>query len=228
MTQNVNSGRVLIGLLVVFLGVWLLLANTDVTDWGAPWRWFPLILIIIGLWALVRSGFRDIVGPAILIGIGVAVQLTVVPYDIPQGVRNAVWPAVLILIGLLIIMRGPLGRRTVATAASTGDFNAFAAFWGAEQRVVGAFRSGQITCAFGGVNLDLREAQVTQPPATIDVTCVFGGAEIRVPDTWLVRNDALALFGGVSDERRGSTEQTTTPQLTVRGTVLFGGVSIKD
>ena len=228
MTQNLNAGRLLVGLVVVFIGVWLLLANIGVTEWGTPWRWFPMILVIIGLWALVRSGFRDVVGPALLILIGVAIQLTVLPYDIPQGVRNAIWPAVLIVIGLVIIMRGPLGRRTVTAATGTGDLNALAVFWGSEQRVVGAFDGGSITCVFGGVNLDLREAQVTQPPAAIDVTCLFGGCEIRAPDTWLIQNDALALFGGVSDQRRASREPTTTPQLTVRGTVLFGGVTIKD
>ena len=115
MTQNVNSGRVLVGLVVVFAGVWLLLTNIGVTDWGTPWRWFPLILVLIGLWALVRSGFRDVVGPTVLIGVGVAVQLTVLPHDIPQAVRNAVWPAVLILAAGFSVVVLARGRRSSAS-----------------------------------------------------------------------------------------------------------------
>ena len=51
----------------------------------------------------------------------------------------------------------------------------------------------------GGVKLDLTEATIEDPPATIEVTVVMGGAEIAVPEGWKVRVDTGTTLGGVHD-----------------------------
>ncbi len=224
---NTDSGRLLVGLLVVVVGLWLLLSNLDVLDLGAPWRWFPSVLWIMGIWTLVRTGFRQIVGPLILIVVGVAVQIAVLN-DIPNQIRTAIWPILIIAAGLVIVLRGSFRRRDAAATSSASDFSAFAAFYGTKQRIGGDLRRGQITAIFGGAEIDLRDAQVSRPPALLDVTCMFGGAEIRAPDAWNIRNDVLALFGGVSDERRGDADASGPVQLSIQGVVLFGGLTIKD
>ena len=95
---------------------------------------------------------------------------------------------------------------------------------------------GQATAFVGGVELDLRDAAVMERPATIDVTVVMGGAEIRVPPEWTVRLDALAIMGGASDSRKkkGAVADRTSdlvpddsPHLVITGLVLMGGVEIK-
>ncbi len=52
----------------------------------------------------MRTQFRHIVGPFILITIGVAVQLTVLD-AVPDGMRATVWPVGIIVIGLVILLR---------------------------------------------------------------------------------------------------------------------------
>ena len=96
-----SSGRVLIGLIVVAVGVLLLLDNLGFGDFS-PWEYAPSLLIVLGIWALIRSGFRGSIGPWILIGVGVAVQLTVLD-TVPDVVRGAIWPVLIIFAGVVLI-----------------------------------------------------------------------------------------------------------------------------
>ncbi len=222
-----GSGRVLLGAIVVLGGLWLLLDNLDVIDLGAPWRWLPLVLVALGVWALLRSGFRQVLGPLILILIGVAVQLVALE-QVPDQVKVSIWPAVIILAGAVLVFRGAGHRVSRPAAAGSRDLSITSAFSAANERVDGEFRRGQATCVFGSAEIDLRDAQISHPPAVVDISCIFGGAELRVPRGWVIRNDVIGLFGGVSDERRGDAEAGGSPRLSVQGAVVFGGLTLKD
>ena len=220
-----GSSRVLVGLIVVAVGVLLLLGNLGLGDFN-PWEYAPSLLIVLGIWALVRSGFRRSIGPWVLIGIGVAVQLSVLD-EVPDVVRGAIWPVLIIGAGLLLILtRASLGGGEAA-GRSGGGLNHVAVFNSVNDEVDGPFTGLQATTLFGGAEYDLRRARVERPPAVIDVTCMFGGVELRVPEDWTVHNDVVALFGGVDDKRddSGADDEAT---VSIRGTVLFGGLTIKD
>lgn len=104
--------------------------------------------------------------------------------------------------------------------------------------------------AFGGMDIDLTQAELTAQHTVIDVYCVFGGVDIIVPDTWQVDLDVLPIFGGaeVVRDRRGldrflgkksdsygdpalnsqaAYAAGTQPHITVRGFCAFGGVTVK-
>lgn len=221
-----SSGRVLIGLIVVAVGVLLLLGNLGFGDFS-PWEYAPSLLLVLGVWALIRSGFRGSIGPWILIGLGVAVQLTVLD-TVPDVVRGAIWPVLIILAGILLIAtRASFSGRGSDQRPSGDSLNHVAVFNGINDNVDGPFNGLQVTTLFGGADYDLQGARVERPPAVIDVTCMFGGVDLRVPKDWTVHNDVLALFGGVDDKRRDpGTDGDAT--ISIRGTVLFGGLTIKD
>ena len=221
-----HSGRVLIGLVVVAVGVLLLLRNLGVGDFS-PWMYAPSLLILLGLWALVRSGLRRSIGPWVLVGVGVAVQLSVLD-EVPTVVRGAIWPVFVIGVGvLLIVTRASFGGREPSARRSRDGISHVAVFNSVNDVVDGPFSRLQSTTLFGGAEYDLRDARVERPPAVIDVTCLFGGTELRVPEDWTVHNDVLALFGGVDDKRRGSSADGEVT-VSIRGTVLFGGLTIRD
>ncbi|MFW6110938.1 MAG: hypothetical protein ACOC6H_02765 [Thermoproteota archaeon] len=64
-----------------------------------------------------------------------------------------------------------------------------------------SFSGGTITAIFGRVDLDLRNAGISEFPAEINGVVMFGGADIKVPKEWDVKLDALSLLGGAGDER---------------------------
>ena len=86
-----------------------------------------------------------------------------------------------------------------------------------------AFRGGSVLAWFGGVSLDLRDAELA-PDAHLSVHALFGGVAIRVPPEWRVDSKVNVLAGG-ADVRAGA-EGTEAPTLTVDGLALFGGIAI--
>lgn len=214
-----SSGQVLIGLVIIAVGLALLLYNLDVG--GSPWRYFPSVIVVIGVWALVRTGFRQSAAPLLLIAVGVAVQLSILD-EVPDGVRAAIWPVLIILIGLLLIF----WRSSRGQATSDGGASYVAVFRGVQDRVNGPLGEIQATSIFGSVELDLREARIDQPPAIIDVSCLFGGVDIRLPPDAAVANDVLALFGGVEDKRPATGSDAIA--INLRGTAIFGGLRLQD
>jgi predicted membrane protein len=78
----------------------------------------------------------------------------------------------------------------------------------------------------GGVMLDLRKARMTGE-AVLDVFAMWGGVELQVPESWAVDVRVTPLLGGVEDRTRPATDPSA-PRLVLRGTVLMGGVEIKN
>ena len=217
------SGATFLGVALVTFGILLLLNQTEVLDIGNPVRWIPSIVIALGVWALVSSRFRNLWGPLILIGVGGGVQVAVLSGQL----WGTLWPVALIVAGLVIVFRAVPARRRTRNSTD-GRIQVFSAFWGTEHDCGATdLRDGQITVAFGGADIDLRNARISTPPAVFDVLVMFGGVDIRVPDDWRVQIEALGLFGGSEDSRRSGSSSSEAKLLIVRGLVLFGGLEIK-
>ena len=77
---------------------------------------------------------------------------------------------------------------------------------------------------FGGVAVDLREAQLA-PKAHLSVSAIFGGIAIRVPPGWRVESDVRAFAGGV-EISVPEPDDPDAPTLRVEGVAGFGGVAI--
>jgi hypothetical protein len=87
-----------------------------------------------------------------------------------------------------------------------------------------AFRGGSMLSWFGGIAVDLRDAELA-PDARLSVNTLFGGIAIRTPATWRIESNAGALFGGV-DARSPATVEPDAPVLTLDGIAVFGGVAV--
>jgi hypothetical protein len=83
----------------------------------------------------------------------------------------------------------------------------------------------QVTCVFGGAELDLRDAVLPGQEITMHIICVFGGAEIIVPPEMRVIDTGSAFFGGRGidgDDDSGPD----SPLLRLTGTCVFGGIEV--
>jgi hypothetical protein len=86
-----------------------------------------------------------------------------------------------------------------------------------------AFRGGSMLSWFGGVAVDLRDAQLA-PDAHLDVHSLFGGIAIRVPPEWRIESNVKALGGGVAVSPASPGEDA--PTLRLDGFTAFGGVAV--
>ncbi|MFA1542225.1 DUF1707 SHOCT-like domain-containing protein [Actinomadura monticuli] len=82
-----------------------------------------------------------------------------------------------------------------------------------------------VSCVFGGVELDFRQAVLSSAEVTVNITCVFGGVDITVPPGVRVAGSPTAVFGG-SDLPEDDTVAPDAPVIRLTGMVLFGGVSV--
>jgi predicted membrane protein len=219
------STQALVGLLIVLVGVALLLNTTGLYETGSLLQYVPSLFVVAGLYALVTSGFRNVFGPLVVVTLAGAWQLVTLGYVESSDVVS-LWPVLLILFGLSVA----LGRiRPKARTLDNEDVSLFALFAGQNRRVTtGNFRNAEMTVLFGGTELDLRDAAVADPPARINATVLFGGADVIVPRDWNVDVDVFPLFGGAEDERPRREGEHEQVDLVVTGFAAFGGVSIKD
>ncbi|MCD0450839.1 DUF1707 domain-containing protein [Actinocorallia sp. API 0066] len=83
-----------------------------------------------------------------------------------------------------------------------------------------------ITCVLGGVDLDFREAVLSQREVVVDVNCVLGGVDVKLPPGVRVEVDVMAILGG-ADDPRNDTVDPNAPIIRFTGFVLLGGLSFK-
>jgi len=87
-----------------------------------------------------------------------------------------------------------------------------------------AFRGGSMLAWFGGIEVDLRDAELA-PDARLSVRTLFGGIDIKTPPTWRVESNVKALAGGV-DAPTPREDADDEPVLALEGMALFGGIAV--
>jgi hypothetical protein len=229
--------HLILGVAIVAVGVALLLDNMGIYRFGELWRFWPVILIALGLSKLLDSGAgggRLWGGLLVVLGCGfVADNLHIFHFGF-----ELIWPLVITYFGGMLLWRGlspaSCGRSmwnpNSGGRDSNSDFNYTAIFGGGKRRIESKeFRGGSAVAVFGGYNIDLRDAGMAGESATIDVNALFGGMDIRVPDTWKVEVRASAIFGGVDDKTvpPRTTAGVKPPLLIVTGFAAFGGIVVK-
>lgn len=228
-----GTSGLLWGALLVLGGVALLLDHMGLISIDRLWRFWPLLLVGVGILNVMRRENR-LWGILLMTG-GVLLQLN--ELGIAHFRWNDIWPVLLIAAGLML-MWGTIEKRKGPSRAPIGGdprttLNESAIFGGIERRVsTQDFQGGQINAVFGGVEIDLTDANMQADEATLEINAIFGGVELRLPETWLVAFRGTPIFGGISDKSRVSrTVDLSDPRrkvLILTGAVLFGGVEIKN
>ncbi|MFB6069758.1 MAG: LiaI-LiaF-like domain-containing protein [Halanaeroarchaeum sp.] len=220
-----SSGRIATGLLIVLIGVLLLATTTDALPTESLWSWLPTLFVLLGIWAIWKSGGRNLTGPITVIAIAATFQLRNLGVVSDRQIGTW-WPLFVVLFGALVLF-GRSRRRRAHAGTAADEVSLVTLFGGNERRVTSdSFVGGEVVSIFGGSEIDLRDADVENPPAVIEAVSLFGGLEVRVPEDWSVAIDALTLFGASEDSRPRSA--SGEPTLVITGVTLFGGVEVLD
>jgi len=221
------NARLLFGLCVLTVGVLFTLDNFGLINAGPILRWWPLIILLIGVCKLFGLGTsRNVVWGATFAIFGVlwlGGSLHVFNIHVWD-----LWPLFLVVLGASFLVRG-LKRQQVGVAGdvdSSDTVQAFAVMSGAERRIYSQqFRGGELSALMGGVEIDLREARFENDRAVIEVFAMWGGIDIMVPADCKLSIEGFALMGAIEDNTKLKTDAKQT--LVIRGFVMMGGVEIK-
>ncbi|HSC46143.1 MAG TPA: DUF5668 domain-containing protein [Candidatus Acidoferrum sp.] len=233
MKRRESYGGLIPGAVILAIGTIFLLDSLGYLHARSFFQFWPLILVVLGAAKIARHESR-VWGIALLL-LGVFLQLN--ELGIAHFTWNQFWPVLLIAAGLMAMWSAIQAR--VFLERTPGDnsdprttLDESTIFGGIEKRLNSReFRGGRLQAIFGGIELDLRDADLAEDEAVIYTNAVFGGIEIRVPETWYVAARGQGVFGGFSDSTRfsGSADGDKPKKtLIVLGTALFGGVEIRN
>jgi predicted membrane protein len=232
--QNLQSygGSFAWGGVVLFVGVVLLLDHMGVISAAGLWRFWPMILVLAGI-VNILDECRRIWGVCLLLA-GVLLELG--QFGFVHVTWALLWPILIIGVGLSLMWGSIKARKSIEARGDVvtgpGSLNELAIFSGVEKRIMGKnFRGGRLVAIFGGIEIDMWQAEMEGDTAILHVDAIFGGVELRVPDTWLVSSEGQGVFGGYSDSthlRPPTDPNETRKTLVVRGMALFGGVEIRN
>lgn len=100
-------------------------------------------------------------------------------------------------------------------------------FTGAEQVFLDpVFRGGEINVVFAGITLDLRKTTLQEGESFLEISTVFGGANIIVPPEWRIEVRNHSILGGFNDKRPaplGVVEDDTRKLVIIANCILGGG-----
>jgi predicted membrane protein len=211
------------GAIVILIGVFLLMEQFGIL----PDHWFSfwaaIFFLVGGLQLLQTQRWGGRLWGLVLLSTGVALEFDYLGYTSLHLSRT--WPVFIIAFGLVILVHA---LESPPTSASTSPhLHLFACMGGGEYRIQAKnFRGGSATAIMGGFDIDLRDADIEGPTATISLSAFMGGGVIRVPYTWGVQMRGSSFMGGNSMKvREGANVEKT---LIVEGTSLLGGFEIRN
>ena len=217
------------GALLMLVGTLVLLDHMNVVNGRLLWKYWPLLLVLLGIAKIANEG--RIVGGVLLLLLGGFLMLEHLGYTTLTW--ENIWPVALIAAGAAMIWgRFDLPKVTRAASGGANSISEYALFGGVERRVhMSNFTGGSITAVFGGVEVDFRSADIEGEEAVLHVEAIFGGIELTVPDRWMVLWEAQSIFGGYNDETRPPLPDVpgspAKKRLILRGRAVFGGITVK-
>jgi predicted membrane protein len=231
MTASRNaSGRIFWGLILIIIGILFLLDRMGQIDFGSFFsRYWPLLLILAGLWHLLANNLRNAAGGVILIIIGSVFMLAKLEI-LGRSAWHYVWPLLLIILGVWILFGLTAGRSSEShPGAKENELDAFVMLSGLKRRIESQnFQGGKATSILGGIELDFTRARLAEGRAAIELTAILGGIEVRVPQTWRVEVEGRPLLGGIEDKHTFAPGTETAQTLHLKASAILGGIEIKE
>ncbi len=246
------SGRLIIGLAVIVIGVLLLINNLDLgieIDIRQILRLWPVIPLILGLnWLFLSFGYTvageekkiyfswgQFITALIAITIGVVYlgrNLGLFEVDL-RLFWNLFWPVILIIIGFNLLRGrtqsgGKGGRFTFMGGTNVGG----AQPWQLE--------GGSYLAFMGGIEMDLTSAEIPEGETLLDLTAIMGGIEVKIPKNLAVIYEGSAVLGGVTFKDRedggiiggrrveNNITESANNIVRIQARAIMGGIEIKE
>ena len=216
------------GIVLIAAGLLFALNALNITNinifFDGWWTLFIIVPCAVGLFTE-----REKTGNIIGIAVGVFLLLCC------QGILSfsMLWkllvPAIIVIVGLKLVLTGLFGNKgneiikqlkLEGKEPNTGC----ATFSGCDMNYDGqVFEGAELTAVVGGIKCDLRNA-IIEKDCAIQVSAIFGGIDIFVPEGLNVKVNSNSIFGGVSNK---TAVYQNAPTIYISGTCMFGGVDIK-
>jgi predicted membrane protein len=246
--------KVAFGIIILFVGVFLLFHNLGYFPWSIyhiviSW---PALLIGIGAVLLFDDKSKNKSAGIILAAIG---TLFLLPRIFNVDVSGFFLPLVIIVIGILFIVKASTKKphrfkafgETISFENRRGDiigtpdsetnanYDGYVSreyiFTGSKERwTYNNVKSIEISAVFSGVELDFTQLEFSRSVDKVQmkISSVFGGVILYVPDDWNIIMQKTGVFGSFTDNRpRNVIQSAAGKTVYLELEAVFGGGEIK-
>jgi len=253
-----RRGKIAAGIIIILYGILFLLRELNALGNEENWKWaFTAgpIIISVGLIVLIKHKFKSLFGYFLILLGKILLLYHFYPHAI--NIKK-MWPLLVIFVGLMILFRPKRSKNwkrhrhyhhryhrhdhpfwkhdkdffeqaEALDNISADDFiDAVSIFGGVQRNVVSkSFRGADIVTIFGGNDINLSQADFNEQ-IVMDVTNIFGGTTLTIPNNWEIQSEIVTILGSLEDKRPLMPKDEDRPKKIVilRGTCLFGGIEI--
>jgi predicted membrane protein len=214
-----NDGNIAFGFIILGIGVILLLRKIGlfIPSWVLSW---PMILIVIGTFAMIKHEFKSFFG-AIMLFIGVYFLLTR-EFDFDFGLSQYIFPLGLIVLGIYLILQKQRENRIIQDIQAN---------WKAKSTTysnTGAEEAKVVDEGTGNYSKSTESTGFTRTTGTsfadrLNVDAVFSGVNRKVMSKNFQGGKITAAFGGAELDL-SSTDFNGV--VTIQIDIIFGGVKM--
>ena len=224
--KSIFDAKIIFGLAIIIAGLVLFLENVGIIGYVNIWDWWPVILILLGIGQLAqpkecrqtRTGF-------ILIGVGLLFLGN--NLDVFYFRFRDLWPLILILVGFSILKHTTWKKKDLTQGSNFINLS-YILGGGDRAYTTQNLEGGKVSAIMGGGSIDLRDASFQGEAINLEVFAFWGGFDITVPRNWNVNIQVTPIMGGVDNKIRQSVDVSSNKTLVIHGTVIMGGVEVKN
>ncbi len=235
-SSDERCGGVFMGGAFILAGTALLLDRLGYLplEVGSVWSLWPVLMVwggVVNFLLLGRGG-----SPGWGLGLTAAGGLLLADNLGYVDLRWAlIWPALFIAAGVAIVwgtfFHKKKGHGKEKGEIAAGRFETNIVMGAREDTVTSReFEGGSISCVMGGLDLDLRGAEIRGEEAVLDVKVVMGGVELAVPPHWEIVSRCSPVLGEIENKARrpGMPVEDGRPvkRLVIAGSIVMGGMEI--
>ena len=187
----------IIGLMVIVTGVLLLLSNLEIVVFDdLSGLVFSMGIMIIGIAGLIERRRFDFVLSMFVIFGGLYFSSNIGLIE-QESIDLIFWPIVIMAIGLSLLFS-----------------------------VTKRIHSDKPVTSYVAIFSGVEDKNISKEYVSSEITAIFGGATVMVPEDVKVTVRGLPMFGGA--ENKTVSNETAKTELVINYNAIFGGVEIKN
>lgn len=222
-----KKSNIILGVFLVIIGVILGLNALEITNINIFFKgWWTLFIIVPSVNGIIDDNDKTTSIITLIIGISLFLGIRdIIDFSL---IFKLLIPIIIIVIGISLIFKGKLSSKIqdeIKELKKNTKDECYATFSSQDIKVKEEFKGITLNAIFGGIKYDLRDAKI-KTNSVINITSIFGGVEIFVPNNVRVEIKSNSIFGGISNQAK-QTKDKKEYVIYINGTCLFGGVEIK-
>ncbi len=224
-----------LGLILIIIGI-LLTVQMFFKPFDLVYNTWGTILVIVGVISLVVS--KKVFPGLFMLYLGTIIMLSENHNLTVMDYLFETWPILLVIFGFSIILNGVFKKHKkndcefeeVKINSDNETYIDESSILNAKKLDISgsSFKGGKLTVLMGGMEIYLDNVSANQQ-INLDCSVIMGGIQLHVPNDIKANLLITPIFGGVDDKRKKFVNTDSVNKvLTIKGTLIFGGIEIKN